>query len=840
MPSNSEETKPVLPVRRFFLIVLGIFLLFLLVVGLIFISRLNNIPNNVIPDGNNPDGVQTTTVTPKEDATIVLANPLAGITENNLAADWWPSKTIAISDQKSCLKLQGDKGADCITIDWAKLNPEQGKYDFAQIDKFIQEAKQKQKYVVIRVSNVASTAVAPVIPEWAKKAGVTSSTGTDPLTKISGTEIDYHKCSFLDVWDDLVQELAKKYSSNAQVLGFDIGSYGFGGSWQSGKTVLTESAERDANDPTFNQSKDTRARIIRMFTGGKGAGKCIGTNGQEQTVNYDYAGIKNKLTFISANNADDTSLAAIDNSAGIRFDQLNVAADKLLALRNQYTQIIDNTWKEKPVIAELANDFVVNADNVQRLVCFVRENHITSLQHNFTAKPDINQLGALLKLLGHRIVLTEAVYPVELNSGQETAFKFSWVNKGSAPAYQSFPLTLFFKPKDTETVVASVSLSETDLRRILPADVAQKNNEFNSCNLSQPQTLTTTEKFTVPSILPNGDYDVYFGFIDPVYNQPLQLGLEQKDRAGRYLLGNVKVVGSSATNLPIQNSCGDGQIQTPNTSGTKEVCDDGNAADNDQCSANCLHSCTAPQVWDGSACVQPKPQIGFRCALGQCVEVTDGTGTHTNMSDCMRACNPPVAAICGDNKCSEGETVICPEDCRSTAPICGDNQCSEGESVICPQDCQSAIPICGDNRCAEGETVVCPQDCNIPQCSDGIDNDSDGWFDKLDSSCHTDGNVANEASYDPKRTNEAAVVTPPVTTTPRSTVPVPRQLPRTALEDDLLTIMIAFLLMTLGFVAYKKQVGKAFFSNIFSKFQFELRASDFEEATEKNARRKRR
>ena len=45
-------------------------------------------------------------------------------------------------------------------------------------------------------------------------------------------------------------------------------------------------------------------------------------------------------------------------------------------------------------------------------------------------------------------------------------------------------------------------------------------------------------------------------------------------------------------------------------------------------------------------------------------------------------------------------------------------------------------------------TQVCP--AASPQCSNGIDDDSDGGLiDEFDPSCHTDGNAANAASYDP-------------------------------------------------------------------------------------------
>lgn len=43
-----------------------------------------------------------------------------------------------------------------------------------------------------------------------------------------------------------------------------------------------------------------------------------------------------------------------------------------------------------------------------------------------------------------------------------------------------------------------------------------------------------------------------------------------------------------------------------------------------------------------------------------------------------------------------------------------------------------------------------------PQCSDGLDNDSDRYIDAADGACHTDGNDANPGSYDPTLNREQA------------------------------------------------------------------------------------
>lgn len=45
-----------------------------------------------------------------------------------------------------------------------------------------------------------------------------------------------------------------------------------------------------------------------------------------------------------------------------------------------------------------------------------------------------------------------------------------------------------------------------------------------------------------------------------------------------------------------------------------------------------------------------------------------------------------------------------------------------------------------------------------PQCSDGIDNDGDSLIDIADPGCHTDGNAANDSSYDSNDNDETDVI----------------------------------------------------------------------------------
>src|SRR6185436_16752116 len=142
------------------------------------------------------------------------------------------------------------------------------------------------------------------------------SMGTEAFGSRSSVEIDYHKCAFLDKWDDVIQQLVTRYDNNPTVSFIDIGTYGWYGEWWSGKTVLSRGGTRDANDPTLQQSIDTRTRLVKMFTGGSGSGRCIDSTGKEQIVSYSYQGFKNKPVIMSRGDQEDVQIG-VNNGTGI-------------------------------------------------------------------------------------------------------------------------------------------------------------------------------------------------------------------------------------------------------------------------------------------------------------------------------------------------------------------------------------------------------------------------------------------------------------------------------------------------------------------------------------------
>lgn len=81
-----------------------------------------------------------------------------------------------------------------------------------------------------------------------------------------------------------------------------------------------------------------------------------------------------------------------------------------------------------------------------------------------------------------------------------------------------------------------------------------------------------------------------------------------------------------------------------------------------------------------------------------------------------------------------------------TMPECSDGVDNDGDGFIdFPND-----PECTDAQ----DNNEGPDAAAAPQCSDTVDNDGDGVADAADPGCHTDGDASNTASYDPTDDDE--------------------------------------------------------------------------------------
>ncbi len=157
------------------------------------------------------------------------------------------------------------------------------------------------------------------------------------------------------------------------------------------------------------------------------------------------------------------------------------------------------------------------------------------------------------------------------------------------------------------------------------------------------------------------------------------------------------------------NSTGSGAVCGNNIVETGEVCDDGGTVNNDQCSSDCLHKCTSPQIWNGTACVTPTTSITcYRCTVSttdqdSCEQYTyTGTACPAGSTNQPGACasvatggHCPVSAVTCDSftytdwsACStsgkQTRTVVSasPAGCTGGNPVT-EQTCTPGGGVSC-------------------------------------------------------------------------------------------------------------------------------------------------------------
>lgn len=171
--------------------------------------------------------------------------------------------------------------------------------------------------------------------------------------------------------------------------------------------------------------------------------------------------------------------------------------------------------------------------------------------------------------------------------------------------------------------------------------------------------------------------------------------------------------------------CGDGYLDRD----LGEVCDDGNAASGDGCSADCRSI---------EICGNGIVDLGEECDDGNNI---DGDGCSAACASDETCGNSIVDAAAGEACDDGGESATCNADC--TVAACGDGvlnasageQCDDGNNMDgdgCSADCTSD-ETCGNGIVDEGETcddggdsATCDADCTLAECGDGWANELAG------------------------------------------------------------------------------------------------------------------
>ncbi|MDP9132999.1 MAG: beta-galactosidase, partial [Nitrospirota bacterium] len=175
-------------------------------------------PVRATPSDGNPPTATTAqsserivTVRPRE-IDDLLYNPGMGVTDFHFGfghpptVDEYPHATVAY-----------------FRWPWAELEPAEGQYNFALVDRVIEQAKAKGERLAIRIVSEYKTGT----PQWLLDKGVASVKESD------GIFPDYNNPVFLDYHERLIRAFGERYGQSLDIDHVDIGSVGCWGEWNT-------------------------------------------------------------------------------------------------------------------------------------------------------------------------------------------------------------------------------------------------------------------------------------------------------------------------------------------------------------------------------------------------------------------------------------------------------------------------------------------------------------------------------------------------------------------------------------------------------------------------------
>jgi hypothetical protein len=186
-------------------------------------------------------------------------------------------------------------------------------------------------------------------------------------------------------------------------------------------------------------------------------------------------------------------------------------------------------WRRAPVSLEICGTFLSWRDKQgygEKEVRYIFDQALKWHVSSFNAKssPVPAEWRPLvddwLKRMGYRFVLRRFTYPARVRPHGVLPFTSWWENKGVAPSYRDFRLALrLVGAQRTQVLVTGA-----DIRSWLPGDSLYDDRVF------------------LPADLPEGDYQLQVGLVDPDTRAPrVRLAIEGRDGEGWYPMGALTV-----------------------------------------------------------------------------------------------------------------------------------------------------------------------------------------------------------------------------------------------------------------------------------------------------------
>jgi hypothetical protein len=465
--------------------------------------------------------VRTVVVKPKP-FDGVLTNPGIGFTTFqrfngdalNAGTDWTEGFPIQYQPFHGSLKNPDfpDTTIAYFRIYWRFIEPQQGVYDWSLIDKALQTAHARHQTLMLRVAPYGTNPKNDV-PAWYRTVAgepyqPAGSDGRHPAfarpanSKLPGWAkyepqwmVDPTNPAYAHFFGDAIRALGARYDGNPDMNLVDISIVGPWGEG-AGTTDLPTSVMKNLMDSYLDSFHKTP--LVVQLTDPKTVGYVLSKEnvGWRADCLGDMGGFNKNWNHMTD-----------------RYPE-SIVEDGM-----------KDAWKKAPVTMEacwVMQTWENNGWDVHYIIDQAIKWHVSSFNAKSSAVPkDLwPEVNRWLKHMGYRFALRRFTYPATVGPDRKIAFTSWWENQGNAPSYRNYPLALRLSNGKQSTVM----LTGSDIRTWLPGDNLYNNAVF------------------IPANLPDGNYSLSVGIVDPVTREPkIKLATAGVDPQGWYPMGTIHV-----------------------------------------------------------------------------------------------------------------------------------------------------------------------------------------------------------------------------------------------------------------------------------------------------------
>jgi hypothetical protein len=388
---------------------------------------------------------------------------------------------------------------------WDEVEPEDGEIDFSMIDEILDQVRAENSVLSWRIMCMNG---AIHVPQWLIDKGL-NGWYYDDNDPSQGFMPDYTDPIFIEHHERLIKAMASRYDGHPDIHHVDIGSVGSWGEWNTAGTpggnnfvMPPSSTLKDIMDLYLDNFKKTK---LVMLIGG------------EEQLAY-----------------------GIENGTGYRADCLGdwgMWGPNWNHMQYVYPQAIatshaDTAWKHAPVCFEacgtgstwyfdgmgelLDKETARDTTIAQSLAWHISVMHMV-YGPVYDSIPDewLDTYDEWAKKMGYRFVLNRMAHLGSAQAGGRLKLEMDWINRGVAPAYYNYPLTV--RLRDPASDVSYELPTNADVRTWLPGEI-----EFNPV-------------LKVPVNVPPGEYNLEIAMLDPHYGTArIELAVDGANGDGWY------------------------------------------------------------------------------------------------------------------------------------------------------------------------------------------------------------------------------------------------------------------------------------------------------------------